>query len=105
MYDNGAATMTRNPFLDQSINQREAQTSFALNDFLQDKVYFVVNKFREVTRGAPAATFEQYRAVFGELLNGIANQEQELGAFWSKHNQGGVFYYAEELMNTFGSGA
>lgn len=102
-----AATITRNPFLDQSINMREGQerTSFALHDFLQDKVYFVVNKFREVTRGAPAATFEQFRAVFGELLNGIANQEQELGSFWSKHNQGGVFYYAEELMNTFGAGS
>ena len=67
-------TFTKNPFLDQSINQRETETpafsqmkkinlpgstpafqtqktlvSFA--DFMKENVYKVINKFKEVTKG------------------------------------------------------
>ena len=89
-------TFTKNPFLDQSINQREtpgfnqatlnaafSQTvqgppAQSLNDFLKDKVYQVINKFQEVTKGQAAASWEQFRQVMTEITQPLGNRETDI---------------------------
>lgn len=92
----GMEEYTKNPLLDQSLNQREGSSrdqsnaagegGFNLNNYLREKLYLVINKFKDVCKGQSAATFEQFRQVFGELIVGQGNVEQELGGFWSRHS-------------------
>lgn len=43
----------------------------SLHEFLRDKVYFVISKFREHCKGEAFATFEQFRYVMIEVTSSL----------------------------------
>lgn len=108
-------TFTKNPFLDQSINQRLPNNdnvpvqfdgtlgkTTTLQDFLKDQVYNAIAKFREHTKTENFATWEQFRAAMTEFTRGSSVSEQEIGQFWSSFNLDGKFYFSEQLLKLYG---
>ena len=110
-----ADTLPKNVPLDKSLNERAPlqnpvqdgqlpQGDKPLFEFLRDKVYFVINKFREECRGEPFATFEQFRKVMIDVTASLNQRvEEEIAKLWRECNMENVFFYQEQLLKMYGT--
>ena len=76
----------------------------ALAEFLRDKVYLVINKFREHCKGEAFATFEQFRYVMIEVTASLNQKvEDDIAKLWGTLHMNNVFWYYEQLLKVYGT--